>query len=118
MRKSFATQRVRFPNTDRKPISVLRLEAYPGAGSARLKSEETASWRHGRSKTWAIAQRPIDRLGLSNLEHPLQRNQRPASRFVVDLDDIHRCVGSQILETPGQMGQIDAIHRRAHADHR
>ena len=49
---------------------------------------------------------------------PLERHQRPAGRLVVDLDDIDGRAGGQVLQAPAQVGQVDAIHRGAHADDR
>ena len=39
-------------------------------------------------------------------------------RVVVDFDDVHRRAGGEVFQAPAEVGQVDAVHRRAHADDR
>ena len=55
---------------------------------------------------------------LCDVEHAFQGDHRIAGGFVVDGDHIHRRAGGQILQAPAEVGQIDPVHRGAHADDR
>ena len=55
--------------------------------------------------------------GLSRyLQHPFERHKRQTGRLLINRDDVDRRSGRQVLKAPTEMGQIDPVHRRTHAD--
>lgn len=53
---------------------------------------------------------------LAHLQHSFQCRERPAGRFVVDLNHVDRRTRGEIFQAPTEMRQVDSVHRGAHAD--
>ena len=53
-----------------------------------------------------------------DLQHPLQRDPGPLGRVGVDRDAVDHPALDELLEHPRQVGEVDAVHRRARADQR
>src|ERR1700728_1009070 len=72
---------------------------------------DSLSWRLSGVCRLGTVQASLD------FQHALQGNPSPFGRPRLDLDLVYWRIACQILQAPRQVGQIDTVHGRAHADH-
>jgi hypothetical protein len=54
----------------------------------------------------------------ADLKHPLEGDDRPAGRVLINSNNINRATRLQLFQAPAEMGQVNPVHRGAHTDGR
>ena len=94
---------------DRAPVRIMHYASH-------LQRPCPAHALHPTSMGPPAARRAI-RSRLNALPASASGRPGPVCRLVGDLDHIDRRPLGQVLRAPGEVGQVDPVHRRAHADH-